>query len=401
MSTLPRPWSVALALFSVACSGPQPPSARGCSPLVGRIDAPVGAPGRVLAVGTDYVTGTAWEIPLDGSAPRELGLALTGDSVLRPLGGGVLAVLNRSLGGGDNLTLFSRERGRYELGCQVSLVTDGERSLGRQPWANAHDVIAVDRRRLYVARYLLPSLAVVDLETARIVATIDLSAGLGRARLPHPDALARVGDEVWVTLERLDDFPRATQPGAIVRIDPRSDRVVGAFSLRFANPVGPLRQAPDGRWWVATIGDYDVVGDGAIEAITVAPDGTPTVGEPVLTEVTAGGNIDGFAIVDRGTAAPWVIAKVSGRRTSGGDIEQTRWVSIDLATGSQRVLLERRLWAPATPVAVGGSVWIGDPGEAPTRAGAGVFRTTAEGASRSPTTGLGRATFPYDLQLAP
>ena len=105
------------------------------------------ASSRVLTIGSNYLSGTAWAVTRDGST-RSLPLDATGDSVVRPLGE-VIAVLNRDAGQADNLTLLEERGGRVALESQSEL-RQADEPRGA---INAHDVIALDAGTLLVARY--------------------------------------------------------------------------------------------------------------------------------------------------------------------------------------------------------------------------------------------------------
>ncbi len=384
--------AVAVSWCVASCGPPESaPSPQGCA-LRGSLTAASTA-SRVVAIGTNYLSGTAWSVDGTGAA-RALPLGATGDTVVRPLGG-VTAVLNRMPGVADNVTLLEPRDGALALVCQVPLVRASERSINT--WANPHDVLALDDRTLLVARYNLPSLAVVDVPSGAVVRTVDLAAYRGRAALPNPDAMLRVGDRIYVTLQRLDDVLHP-QRGMLVQIDAATMAVTATLELPFANPTGALQRAVDGTTLLAMFGWYDTVGDGGVVALDLRG-ATPSVASVVLREDDPAvlGNVDGVAVVDGAT----LVLKVPAERTAGMNIAETRFVRYDLASHRSTVLLRRGIWTGAVPVVLGGMVFIGDPGEGPGHAGAGVRRFTAAGDALPGVAAVGVEMFPYDLRAAP
>lgn len=353
-------------------------------------------PTRVLAIGSNYQSGSAWAITPDSLRPSALPLGVAGDSIAR-VTGHALAVLNRAQGSGDNLTLFDLRGEAPRYVAQVPVVSAEDRARGERA-ANAHDVVAVDDHRYYVARYDMSSLAVFDLRACAVTRTVDLSMYQGRAPRPGMDALVRVGHEVWVTLQRLDDSAHPTQRGLIARIDTRDDRVVGVVELPRANPVTPWRWLDPGRaLLLGTVGAYDTVGDGAVERVDVV-DGAPVVRDPLVREEDVDGNIDDVAVIDAGALA----LKVPARRVGGASIAATRVLRWDLATRATRELLRSGSWNPAPIHVQGGRVYVGDSGDADTGAGAGI-RVFDRAGNRVDTGAIsvGAGLWPYDLRAMP
>lgn len=388
--------AVVVALVGVAgCDAAPAPAVADGGALQRSMTATV-SPSRVVVIGTNYISGTAWSVGVDGSS-RALPLGATGDTVVRPLGE-VFAVLNRVAGVSDNVTLLEERAGALELVSQIPLINDDERATSA--YANPHDALALDDHTLLVARWNLPSLAVVDVARGAIVRTVDLAPYRGLAGLPHADALYRVGDRVYVSLQRLDDVLRPTQRGMVVQLDARTLAVTATVELPFANPVGAFQATPTGAVRLAMVGWYERSGDGGVVELDLRGDA------PVATVVLRDdempaevrGNIDGVAVVDDDV----MVLKIAGERRPGMDIDVMRVVRYDRRTRATRVLLQRGVWTGAVPVVLGGTVFVGDPGDGAGHAGAGVRRFDREGESLgSAATGVGVEMFPYDLQRAP
>lgn len=397
-------YALALCLclsFAACAEPPSPPSVGGCPSLAGAALVASRAPTRLLAIGSNYNSGTSWSAPLDARALSEIPLGVTGDTVLRPIGD-ALAVLNRSPGMGDNVTLFDLRGGRASLSCQLSPLApsewDSSGGARARPFVNVHDVLPLDDATLLLARYNLPSLAVVDLATGAVTRTLDLSPWSGAAS-PYPEAFARVGTSIWLTLGRLDDPFAPRQPGMVLRLDAQATRVIDAVELPRPNPSGPIVAAPEPRtWWVTTLGAYDIVGDGVIETLTER-DGAVVVGEPLVTETELGGTIDAFAVVDANRLVLKVA--VTSARVGPGEGDSLRYLLWNRRDRGARELLRRAAWSPAPPVVAGGRIWIGDPGDLDAR-GAGLRAFTLDG---DPITAeplsVGPGMRPYDLAVAP
>jgi hypothetical protein len=241
------------------------------------------------------------------------------------------------------------------------------------------------------------ALAVLDVAQARVVRTIDLTPWQGLGMAPYAESLARVGDEVWLTLQRHDDpfQRRSTQPGVVLRIDPLRERVVGTIVLRHANPVGPLVASPDARTRaLVTLGSYDRTDDGAIEVIDVT---TGRLAAPIVTEAELGANIDAFVWLD----ADRVVLRLSDARAEGGDLRGVRTVLWNLSTRRVTPLVEMSRWGAAAPVVAASRLYVADPGTGTFWQGAGLHvfsRDALVGAGRLIPFAPGYG--PYDVQPA-
>ncbi len=120
--------------------------------------------------------------------------------------------------------------------------------------ANPHDYLAISDTKAYVSRYennphagSEPNdgggdLLVVDPSTARVSGRVAFPVEGGF--LPRPDRMIRVGDEVWVSLERLDaDFTMAGD-ARLVGISTIDDAVAWTLDLPGVASCGGLALAP-------------------------------------------------------------------------------------------------------------------------------------------------------------
>ncbi len=395
--------AVVFALGTVACSDGAPTAPQGGA-LAGADMVDAVPPTRLVVLSTDYVSGVASALDLATLAPLAFPVfnatgataRISGDTVAR-VAGRTLVLLDRAQDTGDNATFFDLRQSPPARLAQVGLLTPAEAAAtpGARPPVNAHDLLVVDGARAYVARWQLASLAVLSTRSGVVTQTIDLAPYRGTAVLPYPDALARVGSEVWVTLERLDPnvlYP--TQSGLVVRIDPARDAVLGTIDLGVPNPVGAMLPAPDGNGVVvAAPGDYHRMGDGGV--VQVTPDGHARL---IVSEQDVGGNVDGLAVLD----SHRVLVKVAGIESSEPTITlPTRLVEFDLTTRRAHDWKAWTLWNPAAPVVVGARVYVGDPGDQ-RHAGAGVRVYGLDGTEITTAPVPVRAgLFPYDMRPAP
>lgn len=353
------------------------------------------APRRVLAIGSNYNTGSVSVLAGDGASPRALAVAATGDTIARPYGAWT-ALLHRSPSLGDNVTLYDLRAGAPSPRCQLGLLSSDEVTAagGARTWANAHDLTPLDATHMLVARWNLPSLAVLDLSVGAVRRTVDLSSLRGLAPLPHPDALRRVDDAVWVTLERLDDVTHPTQRGLVAQLDATSLSITGTLELPFANPTGPLLSDGVGRWLLAAAGAYETVGDGGVVALR-REGAAPVLDATLVTEREVDGNIDGFAVVD----ADRLVLKLAGAQRAGAGTGSLRYVLFDLRDRSVVELMRRdATWSPAPPAVLDGRIYVGDPGADGGRRDAGVRVYDLAGrALVSAPIALGAGMLPYDL----
>ena len=201
------------------------------------------------------------------------------DVVLREHGGMVYAI-NRF--GADNIQVLDPAAG---------FATTVQYSTGNG--SNPHDIAVVAPHRAYVTRNQEATLRVVDPATGDELGTIDLAALADGDGLPEMDQMALVGDDLFVTLQRLDqdNFFIPSGPGAVAVIDTTSEQVVASFALQGRNPASRLEN--DGRYlYVATTGDFGVA-DGGVERIDPSD---ATASTTVVSGADLGGDLSELAI---------------------------------------------------------------------------------------------------------
>ena len=245
---------------------------------------------------SDYITGNSSVVWLDGSYSHDNNVrALHSDAVAR-FYNGLIYVVNRM--GADNIQILDPQNG-------FSSVRQFSVGAGSDP----HDIVVLSPTKAYVTRYNTNAIWIVDPSQGIQTGSIDLS-GLadadGRAEI---DMMCRVGNRVFVTVQRLDrntpGWPPAgasrvavidTQTNALLDTDPVAPGVQSIL-LTGTNPYSDIQLDPyTGKLYVACAG-YWGLKDGGVEAVdpvSLHSDGF------IFLETAAGGDIMDVEI-DRGT----------------------------------------------------------------------------------------------------
>jgi hypothetical protein len=234
------------------------------------------------------------------------------DVVLREHDGTVYAI-NRF--GADNVQVLDPAGG---LAATVQFSTGNG--------SNPHDIAVVGPHRAYVTRNQEAALLIVDPTTGDELGAVDLAALADGDGLPEMDQMARVGGDLFVTLQLLDqdNFFVPSGPGAVAVIDLANDQVVTSFELQGKNPASRLES--DGRYlYVAATGDFGV-DDGGIERIDPSD---PTGSTLVVGGADLGGDLGELAIV--GPTKGYVV--VSAFDFASG-ASSSRVVAFDPSTGA-------------------------------------------------------------------
>ncbi len=248
---------------------------------------------------TDYVTGSSSTIQLDGSYTTTTNVAgLHSDAVSRYFDGWIY-VVNRY--GGDNIQILDPNNG-FSTVRQFSVGTSSD----------PHDIVVLSDTKAYVSRYNTTDMWIVNPSTGSYTGSIDLSALADGDGLPEMDQMARVGNHVFVTIQRLD---RNTTWGPVgdsyvAVVDITTDGLVdvdavtpGDQSILLAgtNPASDIRLHPwMAKLYVSCVGFWGLQDGGVeiIDPVTFQSEGY------VLTEAAAGGDINDVVIVsdDKGYA---------------------------------------------------------------------------------------------------
>jgi hypothetical protein len=258
---------------------------------------PCAAADRIAAVvstaSCDFATGGIASIQLaDLAVERHVRGTVEPDAVVRVHDDRVF-VINRFSGSSVQ-----------EIARDGSLSTLWRCSVGAG--SNPHDFLLVDANKAYVTRYDAVSLAVVDPSVGPdcmgfVRGHVDLSPWADRDGLPEMDQMVRVGDFVFVTIQRLDrdDFFRPSGHGALVVIDVTTDSVVDVIELAISNPFvetkGLVYDERAGRILVGGPGRlFSDLADGGIEAVD--PFARTSLGV-LLDGAALGGDLMDFAML--------------------------------------------------------------------------------------------------------
>ena len=263
------------------------------------------APARAdeaIVLATDYETGYTNRLGLEAPYPRTVNLGMVcADAVVRAHGDRVYVV------------------GRF--GCdhvQVLDATQGFTTLAQ--WStgngtNPQDIEIIAPDKAYVSLYNRSDLLVVDPRSGATLGTISLAAFADDDGLPEAAEMVRVGNRVFIAVQRLDRFDmfHANNPSFMVVVDCVTDQAVDvnpvlpgmqAILLAGRNPFAEMIVDPvRGKILVAESGNWGAL-DGGIEFVdpnTLAAEGW------FASEAALGGDVTavrlwhdctGFAVVN-------------------------------------------------------------------------------------------------------
>jgi hypothetical protein len=135
--------------------------------------------------------------------------------------------------------------------------------------ANPHDYLEVSATKAYVTRYesnMNPGqqaydgggdLLIIDPETATITGRVPFAAD--GAFLPRPDRMIRVGEEVWVSLQRFDANLMTAGDARVVGVSSADDSIQWVLDLPGVASCAGLARAPSGK--VIALSCTGVLGD--------------------------------------------------------------------------------------------------------------------------------------------
>jgi FlgD Ig-like domain len=245
---------------------------------------------------TDYITGNSSVIWHDGSHSHDNNVrSLHSDAVARYFDG-LIYVVNRM--GADNIQILDPGNG-------FSTIRQFSVGAGSDP----HDIVVLGPGKAYVTRYNTNVIWIVDPSQGIQTGSIDLSSLADADGKAEIDMMCRVGNRVFVTVERLDrntpGWP-PVGPSYVAAIDAATNALIDAnatmsgvqpITLTGTNPYSDIQLNPyTGRLYVACAGHWGLK-DGGVEAInpvSLASEGF------LFQETSAGGDITDVEI-DRGT----------------------------------------------------------------------------------------------------
>ncbi len=243
-----------------------------------------------FVITSDFITGSSSRVLTDGSHATLNDVApVHSDAVCRYFDG-LVYVVNRF--GGDNIQILDPASG-FALVRQFSV------GNGSDP----HDICVISPTKAYVTRYNELGLWIVNPATGAHTGTIDFSVLGDVDGEPEMDYMARVGDHVFVTVQRLDAFFQPVGASFVAVIDAVADTLIDvdpltagtqSIALTGTNPFSSLQLDPyTGKLYVSSVGCFGVQDFGVewINPVTFQCEGV------FFTETSAGGDIIDVEIV--------------------------------------------------------------------------------------------------------
>ena len=293
---------------------------------------------EALFVASDYTSSAVGALSLDGAAPlMKTGADLGGDPALS-----VSLPTHRAFYvARDQDAVFELER------CTgVPIVKWHVGEPAHRGSANPQDVAVAADGSLWIARYNVSSIAIVDPRGAPM-RTLDLSRFDGDGN-PNASAIRIADGKAFVMLERVDDSDglKSKQPSSVVRIDTASASVEAEIVLEGRNPFGVTEH--DGALWLSEPGNFDALDEplAGIERFDLAA----STSRLVVREHDLGGSVAEVAITDGCGAA--IVADATS-------LNATSLVLFDPASGAVLTPASRPLFA--TPgFSLQGLAWLTD-----------------------------------------
>lgn len=233
---------------------------------------------------TDFVSGALSSVSLDTRAVTPDVEPAGADAVLR-WHGGLVWIVNRF--GADNLQAVDPA-----TGATVRQFSTGNGS-------NPQDVVFVSPTKAFVSLYETATLLIVNPAAGMVTGGVSLAPFADADGVPEAARMARVGNRVFVALQRLDRNAgfQPLNPSRVAVVDALADTLVDAdpavpgvqaIALAARNPVSAFAWDPVGRrLLVACAGAYGTT-DGGIEAVD--PFALASLGL-VATEAALGGDV--------------------------------------------------------------------------------------------------------------
>ncbi len=246
-------------------------------------------PNVAFVTATDFQTGSFALVALDppfSVEPARPQRRLGADPVARVFGRRVY-VVNRF--GSDNLQV---------LDAAEDFRTVAQCSTGNG--SNPQDIAFRSGLQAYVPLLARPWLLRVNPHPRPdcadfVQGRIDLTGFADADGSPEANQAVVVGDRLFVTLERLENFV-PVRNGLLLVVDTIEDRVVAAIELSAANPFGMTKglTVRGNQLYVSLVGQFGVL-DGGIEVVDL---GTLMSKGFLLTEQELGGDITDFVLLD-------------------------------------------------------------------------------------------------------
>ncbi len=269
---------------------------------------------QALVAASDYTSSRVGAVGSNGAETLRGGVDLGGDPALSVSRGRAFFVAR------DQDAIFE-----LDARCGAPTTKWSTHDPARSGSTNPQDVAVAPDGALWVPRFNVPSIAIVDPNGA-IRGTVDLSS-LDDDGNPNASSIviADVGGaaKAFVAIARLDDAAgyRSTRPSMIARIDVATSAIEARVSLEGRNAFNVM-VPHDGGLFVATPGNFDTLDEPAagIERFDVATSTTRLL----VREHDLGGSVAEVAVTD-GCGVAIV--------TDASSVNRTSLVTFDPASG--------------------------------------------------------------------
>jgi hypothetical protein len=288
---------------------------------------------------SDYSSSVVGALSPSGRPPFETGTDLGRDPVLETSNGRAFFIAR------DLDTVFE-----LDPACSTAVAEWSANDGGKT--TNPQDVAAAPDQSLWVPRYNVPSVAVIDASGAR-VATLDISSYDSDGN-PNASAIAidlvAGAPKAFVALERLDDtMPTlpSLQPSMMLRIDVATKTVDAAITLAGRNPFGLMREYAGGLF-LAEPGNFNAIGEpyAGIERFDVATSTTALL----ATESALGASVAEVAVTDGCGAA--IVADATP------NVNHTALVTFDPTTGAVLTSWANPIFGPTDNFDLEALTWL-------------------------------------------
>jgi hypothetical protein len=289
---------------------------------------------------SDYASSGVGGFALGGEGKLSFGVDLGADPVLATSRGRAFFVAR------DQDVVFE-----LDPRCGTPITKTSVHDPAHRGTTNPQDVAVAPDGALWVPRYNVPSVAVVDASGVR--AAIDLRA-YDDDQNPNASAIAIVDvggvAKAFVTLERLDDTqspPRPRLPSQMLRIDVATLAMEAATDLVGKNPFGLV--AEGGVLFLAEPGDFASVSDELAGVERFDP--ATSTSRLLARERDLGGSVAEVAI--SGGCGAAIVADATARNA-------TSLVTFDVVTGAPFTRAAAAVLGPTDGFDLQGLAWKGD-----------------------------------------
>jgi hypothetical protein len=244
---------------------------------------------RAFVITSDFSNGGLSVVHVDSHA-MSADVATVYSDARERWNDGLLYVLNRF--GQDNVQVIDTEHGYGTL-----------RQFSTGNGSNPADIALIAPHKAYVTRYELASILIVDPTDGTPLGQVSLGPFADADGIPEMDHMIRIGNRVFVSLQRLDRNAGFQPSGVslVVVVDADADTVIDAdpvtpgtqaIVLTHTNPVTRFAfDTATGRLLLGCVGRFGVM-DGGIEWID--PTAMRSLGD-AITESALGGDLGALA----------------------------------------------------------------------------------------------------------